>query len=189
MAERRTPRTSPPTYDAASRRYEIAYDDAHRNRLGQVPLWGASGFGNFFNQYVWAALDYQGRAFLGTFDAAQLERAGASGLLATDLGSPVDDRIYQALVHRFGMRVPREGADLLYLEDGSGRAWADSLDGLGNDTSYGVRTMLEVDGSLLLGMANGMNLHPRGGWELLGARARPTVAPSIFLPLMKVRPR
>jgi hypothetical protein len=50
---------------------------------------------------------------------------------------------------------------------------AESLNGVDNPSSYGVRTMI-ADDALYLGMANPMNLltdpaddRPEGGWELL----------------------
>ncbi|MBZ4419311.1 hypothetical protein K8638_22805 [Myxococcus sp. RHST-1-4] len=49
-------------------------------------------------------------------------------------------------------------------------AEAESLTGVGNFTNYGVRTMVTGEGSLFIGTANPMNLHPRGGWELLELR-------------------
>ncbi|WP_174256908.1 hypothetical protein [Myxococcus xanthus] len=39
--------------------------------------------------------------------------------------------------------------------------------GLGNDTNYGVRTLVSDKKALYVGTANPMNLHPDGGWELL----------------------
>nr|NQU89202.1 T9SS type A sorting domain-containing protein [Bacteroidota bacterium] len=41
-----------------------------------------------------------------------------------------------------------------------------SLKGLGNKRNYGIRTMTTTDGKLFLGMANAINLHCEGGWEL-----------------------
>jgi hypothetical protein len=179
-----------PVYDPQTHRYAIGYDDAHRNRMGQVPLWGASGFGNWFNQYVWAAKDFQGKAFLGSFDAAQLDRALATGALAKRFEPAFDTRIYQALIRRFGPRIPQDGADLFYIADASGRAWADSLDGLGHDTNYGIRTLLVVEDYLLLGMANPMNLDPTGGWELIGATAKPPrLYPHSMCPRLTVTPQ
>jgi hypothetical protein len=65
------------------------------------------------------------------------------------------------------------GADLLRFEDIDEPAIAESEDGLGNYSNYGIRTMLPAD-ALYLGTANPMNLmtdleddKPEGGWELI----------------------
>ncbi len=66
----------------------------------------------------------------------------------------------------------KNGADLFYFPSTRFGAIPANLAGQGNDTSYGIRTMwADVDG-LFLGMANPMNLHERGGWELIHVKNR-----------------
>jgi hypothetical protein len=67
----------------------------------------------------------------------------------------------------FGTSVPVEGGDLFRITNHAGKATAERLEGVGNFTNYGVRTMVVDGDTLYLGMANPMNLHPQGGWELI----------------------
>jgi hypothetical protein len=173
-----------PKYDPALKTYRIAYDAEHANRMGQEPLWGASGFGNFFNQYVWSAEVFEHRLFLGTFDALQVERAGISGPLAFDTEGIVERPVYEALIEQLGARIPVEGADLMRIDDASGQAFAETLSGLGNNTNYGIRTMVSDCDSLFIGTANAMNLSPRGGWELIEAETDAVAAePAVTEPV------
>lgn len=59
------------------------------------------------------------------------------------------------------------GADLWYFDSPETPAKPLSVNGVGNNMSYGIRTMLSTSDDLFLGMANPMNLNERGGWELL----------------------
>jgi hypothetical protein len=118
-----------------------------------APLFGVSGFGNLFNNYTWTMEVYRGRLFVGTMDW--------SYLLLGDLLSEV------ALPREFELLGSRRfGADLWSFPDTRSPARALSIDGLGNETNYGIRTMLADRTALYLGTANPMNLHSEGGWEL-----------------------
>lgn len=153
-----------PIYDAAQKRYTIAFDLAHQNRAeNPVPLRGSSGAGNFFNAYTWSMQAYGDALYIGMFDWTQVARVGAEQLLGLpEVPLTAPD---QLLAH-LGTKLPQEGADLLRL-DADGTFTAESLTGLGNDTNYGVRTMLTEGDALFVGTANPMNLSPKGGWELL----------------------
>ena len=66
------------------------------------------------------------------------------------------------------------GADLFFFPTALCPAIPESLDGAGNYTNYGIRTMVSDDEALYLGTANPMNLLtdpddeiPEGGWELM----------------------
>lgn len=59
------------------------------------------------------------------------------------------------------------GADLWYFDSPTNRAKPLSVNGVGNKTSYGIRTMVSSESDLFLGMANPMNLSEYGGWELI----------------------
>jgi hypothetical protein len=66
------------------------------------------------------------------------------------------------------------GADLYRFYANDQAAVPESLDGVGNYTSYGVRNLVGREDGLYLGMSNPMNLltdltddKPEGGWELL----------------------
>lgn len=166
-----------PKYDPAAKSYRIAFEKEFRNRLHQTPTMGASGMGNFFNTYTWTMGAFKESLYIGTFDWSQLARVGIQYLVG---GLPGLDPVeFDKLREKFGASVPVEGGDLFRLsvvrENGGkgerGKTYteveAESLSGVGNDTNYGIRTMLVSKHALYLGSANPMNLHPKGGFELL----------------------
>jgi hypothetical protein len=134
------------------------------NNMGVEPLWGASGIDNFYNNYTWTMRQYEDQLFVGTMDYSYLLEEGLPLLLAL-LGLPPDTVVpLPESVH---------GADLYRFPAANAPAVAESLNGVDNPSSYGVRTMI-ADDALYLGMANPMNLltdpaddRPEGGWELL----------------------
>ena len=104
------------------------------------------------------------RLYIGTFDWSQLARVGALalvGLPAVDLPDPSE------IFRELGSVIPVEGGDLYWIQSKGSAAKARAFDGVDNATNYGVRTMVNVDGVLYAGTANAMNLHPKGGWELI----------------------
>ena len=128
-----------------------------------APLYGPSGFGNFFNNYTWAMAVFENRLFVGTMDWSYL----ADGLL-------------QSYAESSGQALPIElppenfGADLWAFKSTKAGATPISQDGVGNYSSYGIRTTVSTTDALYLGMANPMNLMtsttdslPEGGWELI----------------------
>ena len=62
------------------------------------------------------------------------------------------------------------GADLFTISDDAKRAKAFSINGMGNNLNYGIRTMEATSNGLVLGTANPMNLNVKGGWELIGLK-------------------
>lgn len=127
-------------------------------RMG-APLYGASGLGNPYNAYTWSMAVYQNQLYLGTFDMSYLVY-DAFPTMAQQLGIPTDQL---ALLQPNGF-----GADLFRFANSQTPAVAIDLNGLGNPSSYGIRTLLADDSQgLYLGMANPMNLLEEGGWALL----------------------
>lgn len=135
------------------------------NRMGAAPLFGPSGFCNFFNNYTWAMSVYDEQLFIGTMDWSYLY----SDVL------PILTEVLEIAIAEGSLQLPwyNHGADLFRFPRADSRAYAESLDGVGNYTSYGIRTMVSDD-ALYLGMANPMNLLtdltdelPEGGWELI----------------------
>ena len=62
--------------------------------------------------------------------------------------------------------LPEGGGDLWFFDGNDASEFQNAFfDGAGNTRSWGVRNVVS-DGCLWLGMANGYNLHPAGGWEL-----------------------
>lgn len=150
-----------PVYDAAKKSYTIAYNKAHQNKMTKKrPLQGPSGMGNFFNAYTWTMVGYDGRLFIGTFDWSYVLFDMLS--LLTD-----EQTVQQMFPAKLIPNTMTFGADLFRIDGKTGKAVPESVKGIGNQTSYGIRTMLADETSLYLGMANPMNIHPDGGWELI----------------------
>jgi hypothetical protein len=134
------------------------------NNMGQTPKYGLAGFNNFFNNYTWWMEVFKGQLFVGTMDFLYL---GAAGIR--------DEYTFpEKLTKTFEKFY---GADLWRFPSSCKSATPVSLSGVGNYSSYGVRTMVSAD-ALYLGMANPMNLmtdlsdnKPEGGWELLKLNA------------------
>ncbi len=131
-----------------------------------APLYGPSGFGNFFNNYTWTMAIYDNRLFVGTMDWSYL--AGDM------LKSFVNDYTGQPLTVPVEIPKGHYGADLWSFKSPKGAANPISQDGVGNYTNYGIRTILSTAEALYLGMSNPMNLLtnptdrvPEGGWELI----------------------
>jgi hypothetical protein len=122
-----------------------------------APLWGPSGFGNPLNNYTWTMDVYNGSLYIGTMDFGYLARQN----LTPEQSAALEGSGYSY------------GADLLRIGSSGTPGVFESIDGVGNITNYGIRTMVS-DEALYLGTANPMNLNPQGGWELL--RLRPHYA-------------
>ncbi|WP_432841963.1 hypothetical protein [Dactylosporangium sp. CA-092794] len=136
-----------PAYDPATATWSA-------KPTGYTPKYGASGFGNPFNNYEWIMTVTAGKLFVGTMDWSYI----AHYLLPPGQGN-IDPSIY--------------GGDL-WAFDCDGPAEAVSTTGVGNYLNYGVRNMIPDGSTVYLGMANPMNLRtdpndavPDGGWELI----------------------
>jgi hypothetical protein len=141
-----------PQYDAATN----SWSDVPNN-MGVTPTYGDAGFGNIFNNYTWAMAVFQGQLYVGTMDFSYLAQSAP--------GVPSTVVTYAAGYY---------GADLWTFTNTTSAATLVSGNGMGNDTSYGIRTMVADDagGNLWLGMANPMNLRADfsdnpGGWKLI----------------------
>jgi hypothetical protein len=134
------------------------------NGIG-LPKYGASGFGNIFNNYTWSMSIHDDQLFVGTMDWSYL---------LGDLLQTLIDQLNLPPNIALQLPVATYGADLFVFTDPDHPAWPLSLNGVGNYASYGIRNMLSDASGLYLGMANPMNLltdpdddKPEGGWELL----------------------
>jgi hypothetical protein len=129
------------------------------NKMGATPLYGSSGFGNSFLNYTWTMNVFQDQLYVGTMDWGYLFSEFAEELA----GFPIP------------ITIPEEdlGADLWRFPAPDQPAVAESINGVGNETSYGIRTTVVDDKHFYLGMANPMNLRTDpalggvGGWELI----------------------
>lgn len=137
------------------------------NMDGKEPTYGSSGFGNFFNNYTWAMAVFNDQLFVGTMDWSYLFMDILKVLMETQTDIP-----YQ-MIQNITFPHYSYGADLFRFPTARHAAVAESTDGVGNYTNYGIRTMVS-EGDLYLGTANPMNLmtdpeggRPEGGWELI----------------------
>ncbi|MEV6105818.1 hypothetical protein AB0M28_14030 [Streptomyces sp. NPDC051940] len=141
------------------------------NRLGQVPKFGLSGFGNPANQYAWTFTTFQDKLYMSTFDASGTlapaafvtQRVlGLSSATRTSLEKVVGPALFNSI----------GGGDVWRMDDPAQPAVAETLNGFGNRAQHGVRIFLpfEDKGFLYAGMASSWNLRAtdknRGGWEL-----------------------
>jgi uncharacterized repeat protein (TIGR01451 family) len=144
------------------------------NVMGEAPLYGSSGFGNFFNNYTWTMSLLHDELYVGTMDWSYLAADGITeiffAILSEILGGSID------LPPGLTLPLPNgtPGADLWRFMDSNSPAEPINEEGVGNHTNYGIRTMLtSPDDRLFLGSANPMNLltYPEdfraGGWELI----------------------
>lgn len=139
---------------------EAGYWKLTPNNTGR-PLYGRSGFGYAYNTYTWSMAVWNDRLWVGTMDWSYLANEGFN--LVENPPRVVNSAWF--------------GGDLYYFPNSSSPALAESITGVGNHTSYGVRNILPAGDTLFLGMANPMNLltdlnddRPEGGWELLELR-------------------
>jgi len=132
------------------------------NNLRQKALYGTAGFGNFFNNYTWAAEVYNNQLFFGTMDFSYLiSDTSFQGLSLQDLPTVLQQEAQRSF-----------GADLWYFTSTSKPAALINSNGMGNPTSYGIRNLAVGSGSMWVGMANPMNLRSNsednpGGWKLI----------------------
>jgi hypothetical protein len=130
----------------------------------QTALYGAAGFGNPQNYYMWAAAVYQNRLYFGTLDWSFI--TAESAYVSANPGLTAD-QYHQALDQQASSAG--FGGDLWRIDSPTSPAKAESLNGLSNYLSYGIRNMVADSCNLYVGMANAMNLRtsgtPQGGME------------------------
>lgn len=139
----------------------------HMATPGTAPLYGYSGLGNVYNNYIWTMANFNGKLYVGTMDW---------GYPAADSGILLFQQSWgQAKITINSLIPPTSyGADLYSFSSNTSAATAESINGLGNYLNYGIRTMIANGAtSLLMGTANPMNLattsQPYGGWQLIEA--------------------
>jgi hypothetical protein len=137
------------------------------NMGGVAPLYGLSGFGNPYNNYIWTMTVFNNKLYVGTMDWGY-PAADATPLLVQSGGQNIEiyiNRLIPPLTY---------GADLYSFASTNSAAVQESISGLGNYLNYGIRALI-ANGttSLVLGTANPMNLattmSPYGGWQLIEA--------------------
>jgi len=149
----------------------------HRNRMPDPkPKYGHAGFNNPFNTYIWSMNVYDDKLFIGTFDWSYLFYQGLVDMAIRPSYPELADKLtdlakIKAPFKDFPIQF---GADLYKFVNSNSPAKAESRDGVGNFSNYGVRTLVGDETGLYVGTANAMNLLtdpyddlPEGGWELL----------------------
>ncbi len=156
----------------------IHADDRWETVVGPEGLSGyGPGFDNASNAYLWWMAEHGGRLYAGTCDTASmvpyaLDRpllaARALFALRRLMGRLSENGLMAKRRETLVSRAVAAGADLYRSDDGE--HWEPVFtDGLGNPFSYGVRTMVSLDGHLYLGITN-----PWEGLEIWrGEAARP----------------
>jgi hypothetical protein len=135
------------------------------NNMQEKPLWGHTGFDNWFNQYAWSMKVYKNQLYIGTMDWSYLEK----------FLNPQ----YFSYLESIGKEY-EFGGDLWRIPAGTTTgAVAEDLTGQGNNANCGIRTMLSDSQKLYLGTANPMNLMMNkennkhlGGWELIEMKSK-----------------
>jgi hypothetical protein len=166
---------------------------APNNMGGSLGMWGIAGFGNLFNNYLWSAQVNNGRLWMGTMDWSYLIWDGVNALIQAlaAQGVTIDLSQLPQVVQDFiacqtqGDHPTVTGGDLYYFPGSDRPAFPESISGVGNYTSYGIRSMTSAPSGLFLGMANPMNLLtdltddvPEGGWEVIRLVDKPMNTPT-----------
>tara|TARA_Y100000385_G_scaffold148707_2_gene154211 strand:- start:546 stop:1784 length:1239 start_codon:yes stop_codon:yes gene_type:complete len=139
------------------------------NKKNEFPKLGLPGFGNPFNNYTWTMGVYQGKLYVGTMDFSyllfgDLDFGAPLTLpfaLMDGMGKKEMSMVAEAMLTIEDLFDPRRfvGADLWKFDNAHTPAFPESFAGVGNNSSYGIRTMIADDNvGLILGMANPMNL-------------------------------
>ncbi len=138
------------------------------NNMGATPLYGPAGIWNLFNNYTWTMDLYKSELYVGTMDWSFLLYGTLGELFAGAFSFELKDGTanYKNID---GYNIPSFffGADLFRFPTPDVYAVPVSLNGMGNDMNYGIRTMVADEDHLYLGTANPMNLDPQGGWEII----------------------
>jgi hypothetical protein len=130
--------------------------------VGPTSLSGfKSGFDRPTNTYLWSLVVHQGKLYCGTWDANAF--LPILGYYLRDIFNS-KDLILQKPAPDLYDRLTNKGAELWVTEDGVN--WSPVFtNGLGNPDHYGVRNMLSVGETLILGMAN-----PLDGLEIFRSK-------------------
>jgi len=138
---------------------------------GVRALYGQSGFGNVWTNYMWSMALINSRLYVGTMNWEFVAYAYA-----------IKDNL--TLPPNLPVSPADFGAGLFYFADADHAAIPVSTNGVGNFLNYGVRNIIPYNSTtFFLGMANPMNLATsgdtnvpgaacsvavcRGGWELI----------------------
>jgi hypothetical protein len=142
-----------PKYDYVNRKWNL-----EPNATSMVPKWGRSGWGNIFNDYIWAMDEYKGKLYVGTMDWSNL---------IVPFSQSFDKYKSLSLVLKYMFDQRKYGYDMLAIEDPDKEPTLMTYNGFDNDAAYGIRNLMTYDNTLYVGTANPLSLHEKGGWQLL----------------------
>jgi hypothetical protein len=146
------------------------------NGLNLKPLFGASGFGEYLNDYSWTMVNYAGSLYLGTFDVS-----GGIKMIREETDCQLSCFVLRTLADHGADQAQTPGFDLYRFDAADKPAVTVTKDGFGNPTNNGVRNAIVIDGALYLGSSTFSNLdndHGRAGWELFKLTKDAAVLPT-----------
>lgn len=138
------------------------------NLMGLKPLLGIAGYGDYFNEYTWTLIPYNGSLYIGTFDIA-----GPMNLIREGINCGTSCFVLESMAKHKGNEPRIAGFDLLRLDDPQKPAVVITRDGFGNPANNGVRNALVLNDALYIGTSTYTNLPPpqgQAGWELFTLR-------------------
>lgn len=131
------------------------------NLMNQIPKYGRGGLGNPWANYTWSLANYNNDIYIGTMDVSE----GIKGIWESWLGRNI-------LLDSADANTTSEyGYELYKMDTLDTKPELLTSDGFDNFTAYGIRTMISTEDGLYLGTANGSNVHPKSGWQLLRVTA------------------
>lgn len=147
-----------PVYD-----FDVGTWNIVPNKMGQQPLFGMAGLGNFYANYSWSTASYNGHLYLGMMDWSHMAQ------FSFPVPNPEPDcPDPTATSYPFDC-----GADIWRFDSADEPAQIVTSNGFGNYTNHGARTMISTPFGVYVGSTNSMNLMsdltddlPEGGWEL-----------------------
>ena len=163
------------------------------NKMGATPVFGSSGFGNDYNNYLWVAGEAFGNLVMGTMDNSYLIDSFVLSATGEELIGENFVQTFQAILNWMDPTLAEElgnlpspvlglvrghGADLWRFPSADTPALPAITNGANNPLAYGFRSILSKDDLLVLGTANPMNLETDGplwfgGWQLLNLTPSP----------------
>ncbi|MGL4292257.1 MAG: T9SS type A sorting domain-containing protein [Bacteroidales bacterium] len=145
-----------PAYNMQTKQWELT-------STGMTPLYGSSGFNNVMNNYCWSMNVYNDKLYIGTMDwtGSIFPR-----LEEMEQNNP-DSKVIIDFLKTLGYGSKQLGFDLIRIDGPTQAGKVISRNGLNEETQYGIRNMINIDGTLYLGTANPYNVHDISGWELI----------------------
>ncbi|MFE1908982.1 hypothetical protein ACFW96_35745 [Streptomyces gardneri] len=153
------------------------------NKLGQKPRFGPAGFdGNPYNAYSWTFTVFKDKLYMATADTSGMVSQVAP-LSKKILGWGNAFEAFQEHVEGPRLRNKYGGGDLWRMDSPNTPAVAETLDGFGNKSRWGVRIFLPFEdrGFFYAGAGAGDNLRStgdRGGfgvYKLTPGKVRPPI--------------